>query len=83
MREKLRQNIHGVRGCEGCLEGGGMVAGWCGDWTAGTTRQGWDDRTAVASALRPRPRGRGHDNLKGNWIEQQSGWAAAPKQGAP
>ena len=22
MREKLRQNIHGVRGCEGCLEGG-------------------------------------------------------------
>ena len=37
MRKKLRQNIHGVRGCEGCLEGGdgcGVVWGLDGDHAA-------------------------------------------------
>ena len=57
MREKLRQNIHGVRGCEGCLEGGGWLRGGVGTGRGPRGMGGMiEQQCATAAAPRPRTR---------------------------
>ena len=57
MREKLRQNIHGVRGCEGCLEGGEWLRGGVGTGRGPRGMGGMiEQQCATAAAPRPRTR---------------------------